>query len=227
VISGTPIAGAGGIYHFTITASNNAASKVSHVYTLIVVQAPKIISAASATFTVGQFGSFLIKSTGYDNGAPNLHTMLPDLTATGLTYHDNGDGTATLSGTPLAGSGGKYTFPVQASNSAGIATQSFALLVNQPPLIINALPTAAGTNFTFAHGTLHQFVVSTLSSGFPVAVLSAASPLPAGFTFKNNGNGTGTITVAATVKANTYTVAIAAGSGTQKKSYQTFSFIVT
>ena len=48
----------------------------------------------------------------------------------GVKFKDNGDGTATLSGTPAAGSGGTYPFRITATNVAGSdATQSFTLTV--------------------------------------------------------------------------------------------------
>jgi len=49
-----------------------------------------------------------------------------------VTFTDNGDGTASLAGTPGAGTGGTYPITFTAGN--GIlpnATQSFTLMVNQ------------------------------------------------------------------------------------------------
>ncbi len=50
-----------------------------------------------------------------------------------MTFIDNGDGTATLAGTPAAGTGGSYPFTITASNGIGTdATQSFTLTVDSP-----------------------------------------------------------------------------------------------
>ncbi len=54
----------------------------------------------------------------------------------GVTLADNGDGTATLSGTPAAGTGGAYPITITATNGVGPdATQAFTLTVDQAPAI--------------------------------------------------------------------------------------------
>ena len=48
-----------------------------------------------------------------------------------MTFVDNGNGTATLSGTPAAGTAGTYPLTITASNGVGSpANQSFTLTVN-------------------------------------------------------------------------------------------------
>ena len=57
----------------------------------------------------------------------------------GVSFTDNGDGTATIAGTPNAGTGGVYTITITASNGvAPDATQTFTLTVNEPPHITSA-----------------------------------------------------------------------------------------
>ena len=47
-----------------------------------------------------------------------------------MTFTDNGDGTATLAGTPAPGTAGTYELTFTATNAAGsTAPQSFTLLV--------------------------------------------------------------------------------------------------
>ena len=49
-----------------------------------------------------------------------------------MTFTDNGDGTATLSGTPAAGTGGTYPITITATNGVSPdATQTFTLTVDQ------------------------------------------------------------------------------------------------
>ena len=61
--------------------------------------APAITSAASTSFIEGTAGSFTITATGRPTPALSETGALPS----GVTFVDNGDGTATLSGTPADG----------------------------------------------------------------------------------------------------------------------------
>ena len=64
----------------------------------------------------------------------------PALTETGalpagLTFVDNGNGTATISGTPAAGTGGSYPITITATNASGTTTQAFTLTNPEAPTI--------------------------------------------------------------------------------------------
>ena len=97
--------------------------------------APVITSAGSTTFAAGTAGTFSVTTTGQPGGGPSAPSpALPS----GVTLQDNGNGTATLAGTPPAGSQGTYTLTITAQNSAGTATQSFALTVNSGLAITSA-----------------------------------------------------------------------------------------
>ncbi len=95
-----------------------------------VPEAPAITSAATGSFMVGTAGTFTITATG---------TPTPSLTLTGaqpswLSFVDNTDGTATLSGTPDADSDLSYSFTITARNGVSPnATQDFTLSVQQTP----------------------------------------------------------------------------------------------
>ena len=101
----------------------------------------------------------------------------------GLAFTNDGNGTATIAGTPT--SGGLFTLTLTAKNTAGSATQSFVLTVNQPP----ALTSAASATATV--GSPFSYAVST--SGYPIPSLTQPGSLPSGLSFTDNGNGTGTI----------------------------------
>src|SRR5205814_9491485 len=93
-------------------------------------QAPVITTTATGPFRVGTAGTFTIPATG---------TPTPSFTLTGaqpswLSFVDNTDGTATLSGTPDADSDLSYSFTITARNGVSPnATQSFTLGLQQPP----------------------------------------------------------------------------------------------
>ncbi len=103
--------------------------------------APAITSAPSATFTVGQLGSQTITATGVPTPSIAESGALP----AGVTFTDNGGGTASLSGTPAAGPAGSYVLTLTASNGVNpAATQTFVLTV-QPAPSPSQGPTAAMT----------------------------------------------------------------------------------
>ena len=83
-------------------------------------EAPTITSAAAATFTVGTAGSFTV-TTGHAYPAATTLSIGTVVLPTGLSFHDNGDGTATIAGTPAAGTGRRFSFPIVASNGVSPA----------------------------------------------------------------------------------------------------------
>jgi len=67
----------------------------------------------------------------------------------GVTFTDNGDGTATLAGTPASGSDGSYPFTITASNGISPdATQSFTLTVDEVPATSTSLASSANPSTT-------------------------------------------------------------------------------
>src|SRR4029077_20570827 len=135
-------------------------------------QAPAITSADTTSFTVGAAGTFTVTTTGFPNAALTESGALPS----GVTFVDNGNGTATLAGTPAAGTGGTFALTITAANGVvPDATQNFTLTVNQAPAITSPAETA------FAVGIASTFTVTT--TGFPTSALSETGALPSGVTF--------------------------------------------
>ncbi len=80
----------------------------------------------AATFTVGTAETFTVTTTGHPVPTIGTSSALPS----GVSFADNGDGTATLSGTPTVG--GTFPLTITASNGIGTdAEQSFTLTVNK------------------------------------------------------------------------------------------------
>ncbi|HJQ03232.1 MAG TPA: putative Ig domain-containing protein [Jatrophihabitans sp.] len=219
-LAGTPAAGSGGSYSITITASNGIPPNATQAFTLTVTELPAITSANHTTFAVGSAGTFTVTTHA---GFPTATTLtevgsLPS----GVTFTDNGDGTATLAGTPAAGTGGSYPLTLTATNTAGHTDQAFTLTVTDSPVITSADHT------TFAVGSAGTFTVTT-TPGVPAATtLTETGALPSGVTFHDNGNGTATL--AGTPAAGTggsYSLTITASNGVPPNSTQAFTLTVT
>ena len=113
--------------------------------------APTISSGSAATFTIGAAGTFTITANGTPTPMLSVSGTLPN----GVTFVNNGNGTATLSGTPAAGTAGTYPLTFTANNGVTPnATQNFTLTVGaQAALSINDVTLNEGnsgtTTFTF------------------------------------------------------------------------------
>lgn len=110
-LSGTPAAGTVGQYDLTFTPSNTAGTGAAQTFTLTISAAggPIITSPDNASFQTAVSGTFQITTSGSPTPAIGLAGgILPS----GLSFTDNGNGTATIAGTPAAGTGGTYTLYV-------------------------------------------------------------------------------------------------------------------
>ena len=214
-LTGTPAAGTGGTYAITFTASNSAGTTLAQSFTLTVNEAPTITSGNATTFVVGTAGTFTVTTGSHFPAAETVSKTgaLPS----GVTFVDNGDGTATLSGTPDAGTGGSYPITITAANGiAPDATQSFTLTVKQPPAITSANAT------TFVVGSVGTFTVTT--TGTLPMTLGEAGALPSGVNFLDNGNGTATLSgIPAAGTGGTYNLSFTASNGALPNANQNFN----
>ncbi len=214
-LAGTPAANTGGTYPLTITATNGTSPNATQNFTLTVNQAPAITSANNTTFVVGTGGTFLVTTTGFPKPALSATGALP----AGVSFVDNGNGTATLAGTPGPNTGGTYTLQITATNGVGSpATQTFTLTVNQAPTLTG--PTAQPT---FVVGTPNS--IGFTATGFPTPSLSS-SPLPAGLSFTDNGNGSGTISGTALGPPSSTLVTVTASNGVNPNATVQFTLVV-
>jgi hypothetical protein len=214
-LSGTPGKNTGGSYPITLTVGSGAAS-TSQTLTLVVDQAPAIIGSA-ATFTIGQSGTFRFTTTGFPAATLSESAGLP----AGLTFHSNGDGTATLSGIPAAGDAtGTTTLTITAANGIGTAaTSSFQLTVVQSP-VFTTVPTT-----TFTVGSAATFTFGT--AGFPAPTYTVSGTLPKGITFTDNHKGQAALHgTAAAGTQRTYTLVVTASNGVLPAALQLFTLVV-
>jgi len=134
------------------------------------------------------------------------------ITAAGLTFTDNGDGTATLAGTPAATAAGLKTLTFKARNYLGTTAQGFNLTVNVAPSITSAASKSVKTGAPFS--------MTIISKGNPLPTLGATG-LPAGVTLVNIGGGKGTLS--GTMPAGVHTFTITASNGILPNATQTFT----
>lgn len=118
----------------------SAASQIQEDVTA--TEGPVFTSADNTTFDVTFPGSFTITATG---NPQSMTISLAGALPSGVTFTDNGDGTAILGGTPALGTNGTYPLSLTANNGvAPNATQSFTLTVKSGPIVgangINSTP---------------------------------------------------------------------------------------
>jgi hypothetical protein len=170
------------------------------------------VVGSSATFTVTTFGTPLptIKAKG----------RLPR----GISFVDNHDGTASLSGIALSRTGRIYAPTIVATFGIGkakqVVTQSFILTVDEAATI------TSGTSKGATEGVPFTFIVKT--RGYPIpSPITESGALPAGVSFVDSGLGTATLAgTPATGTAGTYSLTIAASNGVGAPASQSFTLTV-
>jgi hypothetical protein len=113
-----------------------------------------ITSAGSTTFAAQVAGSFTVCTTGDPTDAISESGGLP----TGVTFTDNGDGTATLAGPHAAGTTGDYPIALTASYGNGAdAVQDLTLTVSPQTSAVRVFAPESspyGTAVTFHAATI-------------------------------------------------------------------------
>ncbi|WP_170207807.1 beta strand repeat-containing protein [Rarobacter incanus] len=206
--SGTGVIGGAvatpGTYTVTVTASNASGPAATQTLTIRVVQGPAFTSPAEAPFRTGTAGSFTVTTSGYPAAAISSADQLP----AGLTLTDNGDGTATISGTPTQF--GLFIVMLSADNGDfPSASQWLALTINRAPTVTASDQTAQVDKAT-------SFTIN--ASGYPVPTLTVTG-LPAGLTASTTGYGG--VTVSGTPANGTggvYTIDVTASNSVDSVS---------
>ena len=196
-IAGAPLSS--GTFPVVVVATNAAGTEEQHL-SVVVREAPAVTSAPTAQLRVGTPGSWTVTTTGHPAPVLTLAGSLP----AGLTFSDEGDGTATITGTPTVTGSSDVT--ITATNAAGTDDQVLTLDVVSEPVFTSAATT------TFPVGVSSSFDVTT--SGYPDAALTLAGTLPAGLTFTDRGDGTATIAGTPTTDGTATVTITAAGAGT-------------
>ena len=138
-LAGTPGPGTDGTYPIAIEAYTYTGDFhfTTQNFVLTVGEPATILGPFSTTFDVGQAGMVTVKTSG--SPTPTL-TEVPALPQ-GVTFIDNGDGTATFAGTPESFTSGDYPLTITASNGIGAPDfEPFDLTVYDPPVVTISAP---------------------------------------------------------------------------------------
>ena len=174
---GTPAAGTAGTYTIEIHANGGFKVDGTQAFTLTVnpatVQtAPVITSASTATMVIGGVDPpvpFLVTSTGSPMPVLSTTGALPN----GVTFVNNGNSTATLTGTPVTT--GTYPLTFTATKAAGAVTQAFTLIVERETSMMGAVPATLSfvTDGTFVPA--ETVSLTTTGDTLPYAITSTAT----------------------------------------------------
>ncbi len=224
-LSGVPGNGLGlaGDYALTFTASNGVASNATQNFTLTITRPPLILSVNNATFVVGTANTFTVTTR---NTQPKTTLSFTGNLPGGVTFVPNNNGTATLSGTPAAGSGGIYFLTITGSNgSPPDAVQVFTLTVQNAAPVTHAPTITSAASTTFTVGTEGIFTIHT--TGTPTSSIALSGTLPAWLTFVDNTDGTATLEgIPDPGGPASYSLTITATNGIAPDATQAFTLFV-
>ena len=154
--------------------------------------AAKITSANTKSFTYLAPDSFTVTTTGVPTPMLSESGALPG----GVTFTDNGDGTATLAGTP--GAAGTFPLVITAHNGFGPDdTQNFSLVVNKANQTITF-----GALVDKTYGDPDFNVSATSDSGLAVSFAASGTCTVSGSTVHITGAGSCTITASQAGNSN-------------------------
>jgi hypothetical protein len=215
-LGGTPAPGTGGVHALSFTAGRAAGVSVTQSFTLTVNEPAMITSGSGTAFRVGAARQFTVTTSGWPVPSLTIAGAVP----AGVTFVDHGDGTATLTGTPAAGTGGLHALTVAATSIAGGATQAFTLAVEESAAI------TSGSDVIFPRNAPAAFTVT--AAGFPPPALGITGTLPMGITLTDHGNGTATLGGTPAADATgVYALTVTAGNGIGTEVTQALTLSVT
>jgi hypothetical protein len=140
-------------------------------------EGPVFTSVDKTSFDVGFLGNFNITAAG------NPSTMTISVSGAlpaGVSFTNNGDGTADFVGTPVLGANGTYNLILTANNGvAPNATQNFTLTVRNGPVVapagINSLPDTGNGSISENEAIIDTLGITKISVEFSRDVYNPAN----------------------------------------------------
>ena len=179
-----------GDFTLTVNAVGYSGAAQSQAYVIHVNSGLAITSPDTLNGTAGSPVNFLVTTTGFP-----IPTLKPDpnLDLSGLTFKDNGNGTATISGTVAFPAQGVVCFNsgaacgIIATNTTGTVEQQFT--INLVPSL--AAHVVAPFSATFVAGIENRVLLTSTGATTPVSwELGDFSTPPSWLSLQNNGDGT-------------------------------------
>jgi hypothetical protein len=178
----TPPSPHGGTVGVTVT-DGGLTSSANHLFSYPNCDPAIFLSTDSVTTLAGSPFNFTVTTCS---------TSLPVIKGTGLPLGlhlvNDGNRTATISGTPGVGDSGTHTATIAASaKNQTTSIQKLMITVDNAPVFKSRATDLVhtGTGFSYAITTAH---------GYPVPTITTASTLPGGVTLTDNQNGTADLT---------------------------------
>ncbi|WP_345261646.1 BspA family leucine-rich repeat surface protein [Marivirga lumbricoides] len=178
--------GAVPIISYIVTDGVNSDNATLTLNIIAVNDAPIFTSTPLSIATPGVLYTYNITATDTDGDALNFSmALVPDW----LTLTDNGDGTATLSGTPTNDDLGNDALIVQVNDGTANVSQSFSITVSK----LNEAPVFTSTPITEAtEDELYNYSITASDADGDVLTISASSK-PDWLSLLDNGDGTATL----------------------------------
>jgi hypothetical protein len=166
-LTGTPGAADAGAQDVTLEVRDAANLVASQSFTITVADAndpPSFTSTAVITGTSGTAYSYSVTTSDPDAG--DTRTITATTIPSWLTLTDNGNGTATLAGTPQAANVGSHTVVLRVADAAGAnVTQTFAINV-----VAAAAPPSGGGGGGGGGGSMGLIEMLMLLTGLGAAL---------------------------------------------------------
>ncbi|MCB0037036.1 MAG: cadherin-like domain-containing protein, partial [Anaerolineales bacterium] len=187
VISGTATIAQVGEYAVELEVSDSISQTATQAYTVTVInRAPTFDSTPVMMVTAGKVYTYNISASDLDAG--DVITITEGSLPSWLSFMDNGDGTAVLTGMPSVSDVGDYGIALQVEDSFGLTdTQSFTLTVNE-----NVAPTFTSSPVLVAEvDSLYTYSIT--AEDMDGDSLTITGTYPSWLTLTDNGDGTATL----------------------------------